>query len=419
MPIPALRFYQSRDRWGRCLRYEQSLYRKGPFLKLERAFFIGINNRGCDLDNSIGIITTQHANFDVELRLESGRLLGPLTLAYETYGILNSDASNVILVTHAWTGNAHAAGIYTEEDRKPGWWDNMIGPGKVLDTDRYFILCSNTIGSCKGSTGPTSIDPHTQRPYRLKFPVLMVRDMVRAQKLLLDHLGIKSLLSIVGGSMGAMQAIEWAIHYPQMVRSIVPIAGTGKTSPMAISLNALARQAIYNDPLWKKGNYQTEHPPADGLALARAVGHISFLSDQSMQLKFDRRFSVRDGMFDFFGKFEVERYLDYNGKNFVDQFDTNSFLYLAKALDLYNVSWNFDSLTEALERISCQSLWFAFTSDWLYRPEQTEELVTELQRLNKTANYHLIDSDYGHDSFLVEPEKYIPLLKEFLDQLDS
>lgn len=371
------------------------------------------------MDNSTGIVTTKYVDFYVELRLESGRLLGPLTLAYETYGELNQDASNVILVAHAWTGDAHAAGLHTEDDRKPGWWDNMIGPGKVLDTDRYFILCSNTIGSCKGSTGPTSINPRTQRPYRLSFPVLMVRDMVRAQKLLLDHLGIKSLLSIVGGSMGAMQAIEWAIHFPEMVRSIVPIAGTGRTSPMAISLNALARQAIFNDPLWKKGNYQPEHPPADGLALARAVGHISFLSDVSMQLKFERRFSVRDGMFDFFGKFEIERYLDYNGKNFVDQFDTNSFLYLAKALDLYDVTWDFDSLSEALERISCPSLWFAFSSDWLYPPQQTEELVTELQRLNKTADYHLIDSDYGHDSFLVEPEKYIPLLKKFLVQIDS
>jgi len=404
---------------GTVLRYKIITVSTRPFPETGEGFFVATCHRGCSLDNSIGIVTTKYADFDVELQLESGRLLGPLTLAYETYGELNQDASNVILVTHAWTGNAHAAGLHTEEDRKPGWWDNMIGPGKVLDTDRYFVLCSNTIGSCNGSTGPTSINPRTKRPYRLSFPVLMVRDMVRAQKLLIDYLGIKSLFSIVGGSMGAMQAIEWAIHFPEMVRSIVPIAGTGRTSPMAIALNALARQAIYNDPLFKKGNYQPEHPPADGLALARAVGHISFLSDTSMQLKFERRFSVRDGMFDFFGKFEIERYLDYNGKNFVDQFDTNSFLYLAKALDLYDVAWNFDSISEALERISCQSLWFAFTSDWLYPPQQTEELVDELKRQNKSVNYHLIDSDYGHDSFLVEPEKYIPLLKEFLKRVDS
>lgn len=381
-----------------------------------RAFFTDVQARRTDLDNSIGVVKTEFAHFDHEMRLESGRYLGPLTLAYETYGQLNPDRSNVILATHAWTGDAHAAGIHSEEDRKPGWWDNMIGPGKVLDTERYFIISSNTIGSCKGSTGPTSINPKTKRPYRLNFPVVMVRDMVRAQKLLLDHLGIDSLLSVIGGSMGAMQALEWAIHFPDMVRSIVPIAGTGRTSPMAIALNSLARQAIYNDPLWKKGNYQPEHPPADGLALARAVGHIAFLSDESMRIKFDRRFSVRDGMFDFFGKFEVERYLDYNGGNFVDRFDTNSFLYLAKALDLYDVSWNFDSLTEALDHLNCPSLWFAFSSDWLYPAYQSEELVTELQRLNKPVEYHRIESDYGHDSFLVEPEKFIPYLKAFLDQ---
>lgn len=186
---------------------------------------------------------------------------------------------------------------------------------------------------------------------------------------------------------------------------------------MAIALNSMARKAIFNDPLWKKGNYPPEHPPADGLALARSMGHISFLSDNSMQLKFDRRFSVRDGMFDFFGQFEVERYLEYNGSNFVDHFDANSFLYLSKALDLYDVSWNFDSLSEALERIDCPSLWFTFSSDWLYPPRQAEELVTELQRLGKPVDYHLIESDYGHDSFLVEPEKFVPYVKEFLARL--
>lgn len=371
------------------------------------------------MNDSVGLVSTEYVDFDIELRLESGRLLGPLTIAFERYGQLNAERSNVILVTHAWTGDAHAAGFHSEDDRKPGWWDNMIGPGKVFDTDKYFVLCSNVIGSCKGSTGPTSIAPRTGRPYRLKFPSLMVRDMVRAQKLLIDHLQIKSIQTVVGGSMGAMQALEWAIHYPELVRSIVPIAGTGRTSPMAISLNSLARQAIFNDPLWKKGNYRPEHPPADGLALARAVGHISFLSDASMQLKFGRRFSVRDGMFDFFGKFEIERYLDYNGGNFVDRFDTNSFLYLAKALDLYDVAWNFDSLSEALDRLNCPSLWFAFSSDWLYAPQQTEEVVDELQRLNKPVDYRLIQSDYGHDSFLVEPEKFIPILQDFLDEQSS
>ena len=375
--------------------------------------------QGDSLSGSVGIVKTEYVTFDTELQLESGRLLGPLTLAYETYGKLNPSKSNAILVCHAWTGDAHAAGKHTPEDRKPGWWDDMIGPGKVLDTDRYFVLCSNVIGSCRGSTGPTSLNPRTGRPFNLTFPVLMVRDMVHAQKLLVDHLGIPSLLAVIGGSMGAMQSVEWGIHYPQSVRSVIPIAGTGRTSPMAIALNAVARQAIFNDPMWKKGNYKPEHPPADGLALARAVGHISFLSDASMQMKFGRRFSARDGQFDFFGQFEIERYLEYNGANFVDRFDTNSFLYLAKALDLYDVAWNFDSLEDALSRLRCPSLWFAFTSDWLYPPYQTEEVVETLRKLEKPVEYHLIDSDYGHDSFLVEPEKFTHFVVEFLERVEK
>ncbi|MEZ4601510.1 MAG: homoserine O-acetyltransferase [Syntrophotaleaceae bacterium] len=370
------------------------------------------------MENSVGVVATEYATFDVELQLESGRLLGPpITLAYETYGRLNASRSNVILVTHAWTGDAHAAGKNHRDDRKTGWWDDMIGPGKVLDTDLYFVICSNVIGSCRGSTGPSSTNPRTGRPYNLSFPVVMVRDMVRAQKLLIDHLGFHSLLTVIGGSMGAMQALDWGVLYPETVRSIIPIAGTGRTSPMAIALNALARQAIFNDPMWKKGNYKPEHPPADGLALARALGHISFLSDASMHLKFGRRFSVRDGMFDFFGQFEVERYLEYNGRSFIDRFDTNAFLYLAKALDLYDVAWNFESREEALSRIACPSLWFAFTSDWLYPPYQSEELVDILRRLGKNVEYHLIHSDYGHDSFLVEPEKFTHYIRDFLIRL--
>ncbi len=371
------------------------------------------------MNPSVGIVTTEYVTFDTELQLESGRLLGPITLAYETYGQLDRERSNAILVAHAWTGDAHGAGRHHPDDRKPGWWDDMIGPGKVLDTDRYFVVCSNVIGSCKGSTGPASVNPRTGKPYRLTFPVLMVRDMVRAQKLLVDHLGLPSLLTVIGGSMGAMQAVEWGIHYPERVRSIIPIAGTARTSPMAISLNAVARQAIFNDPLWKKGNYRPEHPPTDGLALARAIGHISFLSDPSMQMKFGRRYAVKDGLFDFFGKFEIERYLEYNGYNFPARFDTNSFLYLAKALDLYDTAWNFDSLEEAFSRLQCPSLWFAFTSDWLYPPYQTEEAVKVLRKLDKPVDYHLIDSDYGHDSFLVEPEKFTPLISAFLERLQK
>ncbi len=369
--------------------------------------------------SSVGLVTTESVTFDTELRLESGRLLRPVTLAFESYGHLNDDRSNAILVTHAWTGDAHAAGRHSEDERKPGWWDNMIGPGKPLDTDRYFVVCSNVLGSCKGSTGPTSINPATGSPYALSFPVVMIQDMVRAQKLLIDYLNIPSLLSVIGGSMGAMQALSWAILYPETPRSIVPIAGTGRAAPMAIALNGLARQALYNDPLWKKGNYKPDAPPESGLALARAVGHISFLSAASMKIKFGRRFSARDGLFDFFGKFEVERYLDYNGNNFVRRFDANSFLYLAKALDLFDAAWGFDSLEAALEHIACPSLWFAFSSDWLYPPEDTELLIDTLRKLGKNVEYHRIVSDYGHDSFLVEPEKFTPLLVDFLRRIDA
>jgi homoserine O-acetyltransferase len=214
-----------------------------------------------------------------------------------------------------------------------------------------------------------------------------------------------------------MQALEWGVLYPEVVRSVIPIAGTGRTSPMAIALNALARQAIFNDPLWKKGNYRPEHPPADGLALGRAIGHISFLSNASMHLKFGRRFSARDGMFDFFGQFEVERYLEYNGRAFIDRFDTNAFLYLAKALDLYDVAWNFESRQQALERIRCPSLWFAFSSDWLYPPHEAEEVIDILRALGKPVEYHLIQSDHGHDSFLVEPEKFTHFITGFLQRL--
>ena len=371
------------------------------------------------MNESIGIVTTQQVTFNTELELESGRILSPITLAYECYGSLNADRSNAIMVTHAWTGDAHAAGKHTADDRKPGWWDDMIGPGKVLDTDKYFVFCSNVIGSCQGSTGPTSINPRTNKPYNLQFPVIMIRDMIKAQRLLIDHLEIDSLLAIVGGSMGAMQAVEWGIHYPDKVRSIVPIAGSGRPSPMAIAMNSVARWSIFNDPMWKKGNYKPEHPPANGLALARGIGHISFLSDESMQLKFGRKFSARDGIFDFFGQYDIERYLEYNGNNFPDKFDTNSFLYLAKALDLYDVSWNFSSIEEALEQLVAPSLWFAFTSDWLYPPYQAEELVNVLKEQNKPVTYHLIESDYGHDSFLVEPHKFTHYITDFLQQIAS
>jgi homoserine O-acetyltransferase len=366
---------------------------------------------------TIGIVEEKFVTFDTELRLESGRILGPITIAYETYGELNGDRSNVILVTHAWTGSAHLAGRHSADEQKPGWWNEIVGPGKLLDTDRYFVICSNVIGSCFGSTGPASMNPKTGKRYALSFPVITVRDMVRAQALLMDHLGIERLRAVMGGSMGGMQALEWVTQFPDRVASAIILATTPRPSAQAISLNAVARWAIFNDPTWKKGEYRKN--PRDGLALARGIGHITFLSDESMTAKFGRRFSAKDGQFDFFGQFEVERYLNYNGYNFVDRFDTNSFLYLAKALDLYDVAWGYESLEEAFAEIKAPIQFFAFTSDWLYPPPQTEEMVRTLEALNKPVEYHLITSSYGHDAFLLEHETFSPMVRKFLEKADA
>jgi homoserine O-acetyltransferase len=366
---------------------------------------------------SVGVVSEHSITFDKGIRLDSGRILAPVTLVYETYGTLNASASNAILVEHAWTGDAHLAGKRSEDDSKPGWWDAIVGPGRLLDTDRWFVICSNVIGSCYGSTGPASLNPKTGKRYNLSFPVITVRDMVRAQKLLTDTLGIKRLLSVMGGSMGGMQALEWATQYPESIASAIVLATTPRPSAQAISLNAVSRWAIFNDPNWRKGEYR--HNPKDGLALARGIGHITFLSDESMTAKFGRRFSARDGQFDFFGQFEVERYLNYNGYNFVDRFDANSFLYLAKALDLYDVASGYESTQEAFRNVTAPLQFFAFTSDWLYPPYQTEEMVNCLKETDKPVEYHLIQSSYGHDAFLLEHETFAPLLRNFINKVEQ
>ena len=364
-----------------------------------------------------GIVEPKSVTFDIDLKLESGRILGPITLAYETYGELNSQRSNAILVAHAWTGSAHVAGKNNPEETKLGWWDAIVGPGRLLDTDRYFVICSNVLGSCYGSTGPASINPRSGKKYNLSFPVITVRDMVRAQQLLIDHLGIEKLLTVLGGSMGGMQALEWATQYPERIASAVVLATSPQPSAQTIAMNAIARWAIFNDPTWKKGEYRKN--PRDGLALARGIGHITFLSDASMTAKFGRRFSAKDGLFDFFGQFEIERYLFYNGFSFVDRFDANSFLYLAKALDLYDVAWGCETLEEAFAPVTAPLQFFAFTSDWLYPPCQTETMAKALENLGKPVEYHLIESSYGHDAFLLEHEKFAPMLRTFLGKLGT
>ena len=361
------------------------------------------------------IVHTQQVTFDQELKLQSGANLCPVTLAYETYGTLNEDRSNAILICHALSGDAHVAGQHSIQDRKPGWWDEAVGPGKAFDTDRYFVICSNVIGGCSGSTGPSSINPETGRPYGLSFPVVTVADMVEAQRWLVDALGIPSLLCTTGGSLGGMQALQWAVSYPDRVRSAIILASTGRVSAQSIALNEVPRQAIYADPNWNEGDYYGKEPPNAGLAVARMIGHITYLSETSMREKFGRRLQERERYgYDFATEFEVESYLKYHGNRFTTRFDANSFLYITKAIDYFDLSLGRGDLAEAFTDVRAKLLVLSYSSDWLFPPEQSEELVRALLRKGVDASYVEIKSDYGHDAFLLEVERLGELARDFL-----
>jgi homoserine O-acetyltransferase len=365
------------------------------------------------------IVHTQQVTFDEELRLQSGATLRPFTLAYETYGTLNADRSNTILICHALSGDAHVAGRHSAHDRKPGWWDEAVGPGKAFDTDRYFILCSNVIGGCSGSTGPSSTNPETGRPYGLSFPVVTVADMVEAQRWLLDALDIPTVLCVTGGSMGGMQAIQWAVSYPDRVRSALVLASTARTSAQTIALNEVPRQAIYADPNWNEGDYYGKEPPNAGLAVARMIGHITYLSEKSMREKFGRRLQEREKYgYDFATEFEVESYLKYHGNRFTSRFDANSFLYITKAIDYFDMSLGRGDLAQAFTDVKAKFLVLSYSSDWLYPPEQSEELVRALLRNGIDASYVEIKSDYGHDAFLLEVERLGELTRDFLAKVE-
>ncbi len=359
------------------------------------------------------IVETQHVQFD-SLSLDCGTTLAPVEVAYQTYGALNEDKSNAILILHAFTGDAHAAGI-SPENGKPGWWDSMIGPGKGFDTDRYFIICSNVLGGCRGTTGPSSINPKTGRPYAMSFPVITIADMVRLQKKLIDSLGIERLLAVAGGSMGAMQALQWAVDYPDAVVSSIPIAGTWRHSAQQIAFNEVGRQAIMADPDWNGGDYYGKRPPARGLAVARMIGHITFMSDESMREKFGRRLRDKDRFgFGFEIDFEVESYLRYRGTQFVDRFDANSYLYITKAMDYFDITNGSGSLAAALEKTKARFLLLSFTSDWLYPSYQSQEIVNALRSRNRDVAYCELTSNYGHDAFLVDVAEQTELIRGFL-----
>lgn len=365
---------------------------------------------------SVGVVETSFYTFggaDSEMVLMSGEGLGPITLAYETYGKLNRDKSNAILVCHALSGDAHAAGVHEGQDN-PGWWNDMIGPGKAFDTDRYFVICSNVVGGCKGSTGPGSINPVTGRPYALDFPFITISDMVNAQKHLIDSLGIKQLLSVAGGSMGGMQTLQWVASYPDFIRSAIPVATTLKHSPQQIAFNEVARQSIMADPTWRDGNYYEYGQPERGLAVARMIGHITFMSDQSMEEKFSRRLKKGRLNFNFDPEFEVEGYLHYRGANFVKRFDANSYIYLTKALDYFDLSSG--KLIQHGKRLNTRIMVISFKSDWLYPSSQSQAIVRLLKQRHVNATYCELNSTYGHDAFLVEIDEETTLIKHFLEK---
>ena len=365
-------------------------------------------------EESVGIVETEYFNISEPIELDSGEILEDVTVAYETYGELNKDKSNAILVCHALTGDAHAAGWH-KGDKKPGWWELVIGPGKALDSEKFFIICSNVLGGCKGTTGPSSINPKTGKEYGLDFPVITIKDMVSVQKKLIDSFKIDKLAAIIGGSMGGMQVLEWMVRYPKMMKKAIPIATTAMSSPQQIAFNEVGRQAIFSDPNWNGGDYySTGKIPENGLSLARMIAHITYLSDESMDIKFGRDLQDKEEIsYDFSIDFQVESYLKHQGETFVKRFDANSYLFITKAVDLFDLSVN-NSLIDGFKDIEAKVEVISVDSDWLYPTEQSTEIVTALNANNIETSFSEIKSNYGHDAFLLEKGQLNHILSKFL-----
>lgn len=369
--------------------------------------------------HSVGVVDRHLAYFNNTLHLRSGGKLEGFTLAYETYGKLNESRSNAILICHALSGDSHVAGYYTDDpDEKPGWWDDAVGPGKMFDTNRFLVICSNVIGGCRGSTGPSSIAPDG-KPYALRFPMVTVADMVAAQRHLMDYLGIDVLFAVAGGSMGGMQALQWAVDFPERVRNVLFIASTPRSSTQNIAFNEIGRQAIYADPNWNSGDYYDNGKRPDaGLAVARMIGHITYMSEQSLEQKFGRQLQGHQELkYSFETEFAVESYLQYQGFKFTERFDANSYLYITKALDYYDVADGYGTIYDALRRVQASFLVISFTSDWLYTDAQARELVDPLRRLKCEVEYHRVEAYFGHDSFLVEVETMTELVGGYLNRM--
>lgn len=364
--------------------------------------------------DSVGIVETKYFNIEEPFELESGNSLENITVAYETYGELNKEKNNAILICHALTGDAHAAGWH-EGDKKPGWWEMIIGPGKVLDSEKYFIICSNVLGGCKGTTGPNSINPETGKEYGIDFPVITIKDMVDVQKVLIDSFGISQLYAVIGGSMGGMQVLQWIVSYPEMMKKAVPIATTAISSPQQIAFNEVGRQSIFSDPNWNEGDYySTGKIPKNGLSVARMIAHITYLSDESMYIKFGRDLQDKEEIsYDFSLDFQVESYLHHQGESFVKRFDANSYLYITKAVDLFDLSIN-NSLIDGFKDVQSKVEVISVDSDWLYPTEQSTEIVAALNANDIEVSFSEIKSNYGHDAFLLEKGQLNYLLAKFL-----
>lgn len=350
--------------------------------------------------------------------LESGRSLGPITVAYETYGRLSPAKDNAVLIPHALTGDSHCASHH--EGDEPGWWEGLVGPGKAIDTERYFVICPNVLGGCQGTTGPASINPATGRPYGSSFPVITIRDMVRVHRALIDHLGLERVHMVIGGSMGGMQTLEWGAAYSDITDGIIAIATPGRSGPQAIAYNEVGRRSIMMDPNWRGGDYYDADSPECGLAVARMVGMITYQSDASMWNKFGRELmnAAEDEIFDLSTQFQVESYLNYQGEKLVERFDANSYIYLTRALDLFDLGRGRGGFKQALGRITVPTLVIGISSDILYPTYQQKEIVEGLREHGRIAEYVEIDCPFGHDGFLIEIAQMTDALTSFADQVE-
>ncbi len=381
------------------------------------------------LIGSVGIVAAQTAHFNQPLQLKSGAVLPQFDLVYETYGTLDADASNAVLICHALSGTHHVAGKYAETDKYPGWWDNLVGPGKPLDTNRFFVIGLNNLGGCSGSTGPSSINPATNKPWGSAFPIVTVEDWVNSQARLLDYLGVQQLAAVVGGSLGGMQALQWTIAYPNRVRHALVIASAPNLTAQNIAFNEVARQAIMTDPEFYGGDYY-EHQavPRRGLRIARMLGHITYLSDDAMGAKFGRALVNKDTKtsqdtkeavkYTFDVEFEMESYLRYQGDKFAGEFDANTYIRMTRALDYFDPALLFDNdLSRALKNVTAQFLVVSFTSDWRFSPARSREIVKALLDNELTVSYAEVTAAHGHDAFLMPDPHYHAILRNYFSQI--